>query len=53
MTEDTGVKEATEILFFLKPGVTVPKPKSSSAEKQAHKDLNNTDKLGSLRSTPK
>ena len=48
VTTDTGVKEATEILFFLKPGVTVAEAEKFIAEKQAHKDINSTSKLGSL-----
>jgi hypothetical protein len=48
VTKDTGVKEATEILFLLKPGVSVAEAEKFIAEKKAHKDPNNADKLGSL-----
>jgi hypothetical protein len=48
VTKDTGVKEATEILFLLKPGVTVAEAEKFIGEKKAQKDPNNTDKLGSL-----
>ena len=48
VTKDTGVKEATEILFFLKPGVSVAEAEKFIAEKKAHKDPNDADKLGSL-----
>jgi hypothetical protein len=48
VTTDTGVKEATEVLFFLKPGVTVAEAEKFISEKLAHKDINNTGKLGSL-----
>jgi hypothetical protein len=48
VTKDTGVKEATEILFLLKPGVTVAEAEKFISEKKAQKDPNTTDKLGSL-----
>jgi hypothetical protein len=48
VTKDTGVKEATEILFFLKPGVTVADAEQFISEKKAQKDPNTTGKLGSL-----
>jgi hypothetical protein len=48
VTTDTGVKEATEILFLLKPGVTVANAEQFISEKKAHKDPNNTDKVGSI-----
>jgi hypothetical protein len=48
VSKDTGVKEATEILFLLKPGVTVAEAEKFINEKKAQKDPNTTDKLGSL-----
>ncbi|MGA2321394.1 MAG: hypothetical protein ABSG95_11740 [Solirubrobacteraceae bacterium] len=48
VTTDTGVKEATEILFLLKPGVSVAEAEAFISTKKAHKDPNNTDKLGSI-----
>jgi hypothetical protein len=48
VTTDTGVKEATEVLYFLKPGVTVAEVETFINTKQAQKDINSTGKLGSL-----
>jgi uncharacterized cupredoxin-like copper-binding protein len=47
-TTDTGVKEATEILFLLKPGKTVAEAEAFISEKKGHKDPNNTDELGAI-----
>jgi hypothetical protein len=48
VTKDTGVKEGTEILFLLKPGVSVAEAEKFISEKKAQKDPNTTEKLGSL-----
>jgi hypothetical protein len=48
VSTDTGVKEATEILFLLKPGVTVAEAEKLIGEKKAQKDPNNTAKVGSI-----
>jgi hypothetical protein len=45
---DTGVKEASVILFRLKPGVTVAEAEKFIAEKRAQNDPNNTAELGSI-----
>jgi len=44
----TGVKEATAILFLVKPGVTVAEVESFLAKKGAASDPNNTSKYGSI-----
>lgn len=44
----SGVKEATAILFLLKPGVSVSQAESFLAEKGAANDPNNTSKLGAI-----
>lgn len=45
---DTGVKEATVILFRLKPGATVAEAEAFIKSKKAHNDPNNTAELGSI-----
>jgi hypothetical protein len=48
VTTATGVKEATAVLFLLKPSVTVAEVESFLGKKGAAKDPNNTSKYGSI-----
>jgi hypothetical protein len=48
VTTDSGVKEATVILFLLKPGVTVAAAESFVKSKKVAHDPNNSSKLGSI-----
>jgi hypothetical protein len=47
-TSVTGLKEASAVLFLLKPGVSVAEFESFVASKQGKGELNNTSKLGSF-----
>jgi hypothetical protein len=44
----TGVKEATAIVFLLKPGVTVAEAEALNKEKKANHDPNNNSRLGAI-----
>ncbi len=48
VSTDTGVKEASVIVFLLKPGVTVADAEAFTKEKKASRDPNNASKLGSI-----
>jgi len=48
VTTATGVKEATAILFLLRPGVSVAEVENFIKAKGAAKDPNNTSKYGSI-----
>jgi hypothetical protein len=48
VTTDTGVKEASVLLFQLKPGVTLAEVEAFIAAKKAHNDPNATVALGSI-----
>lgn len=48
VTTSSGVKEATVILFRLKPGATVAEAEAFTNEKKASKDPNNSIKLGTI-----
>jgi hypothetical protein len=48
VTTATGVKEATAVLFLVKPGVTVAEVESFLGKKGAAKDPNNTSKYGAI-----
>lgn len=48
VTTDTGVKEASVILFLLKPGVTLAEVEAFTANKKEQGDPNNSEKLGSI-----
>jgi hypothetical protein len=45
---DAGVKEASVIVFLLKPGVSVAEAEAFTKEKRGKGDPNNTGKLGSI-----
>ena len=48
VTTDTGVKEASVILFLLKPGVSVAEAEAFVKEKKVKGDPNYTSKIGSI-----
>ncbi len=48
VTTNTGVKEASVILFLLKPGVSVAQAETFTKEKRVKGDPNNTEGLGSI-----
>jgi hypothetical protein len=48
VSTDTGVKEATVILFLLKPGASVAEAEAFTREKKGAHDPNNSSKLGSI-----
>ena len=48
VSTDTGVKEASVILFLLKPGASVAEAEAFTKEKKAANDPNNASKFGSI-----
>jgi hypothetical protein len=48
VSTDTDVKEATVILFLLKPGASVAEAEAFTREKKGAHDPNNSSKLGSI-----
>lgn len=48
VTSDTGVKDASVIVFLLKPGVSVAEAEAFTKNKKAAGDPNNASKLGAI-----